>query len=278
MQKRKTSQIRTPKLAAPGFTRNTLLFIKKAGRQKRTDWLDRNREEYVAEVVEPLQAIARSLKKELAGEAVGYHFPQKGIGRLKRTASSAAEYGGPFRDYITYQARRPNPSRFEHNPGFFLLVYPEDGEGDEVLFAGGLYMPSSSQLKAIRQAIATNAAPFEKLFKSQAFASRFPKGFSDERKSKRPPRGFDPNHPKIEWLKNQGYFVWRSYRKKEYVSPHFGEILVKDARQILRLNTLLEQAISGRWVSEEKTKKTRKPAILSALDELKTPARREMDF
>jgi uncharacterized protein (TIGR02453 family) len=267
-----------PQTDRAGFTKKTLPFIVKASRQKRGDWLERNREEYLSEIVAPLQAIARHLKKELGRAAVGYHFPQRGIGRLKRSADSATRYGAAFRDYISYSARRPSASRFDHNPSIFLLVYPEDDAGDEVLLAGGLYLPSSRQLKSIRQAIAADAKPFERLFKSAAFSARFPGGFSDERKSKRPPRGFDPNHPKIEWLKHQGYFVWRSYKKSEYVSAKFGDLLVRDALQILRLNALLEQAIAGRWVSEEKPRE--KPArILEKLESIDAPiAPRPMDF
>lgn len=261
-----------------GFTPATLPFIKKASRQKRVDWLDRNRDEHVTNVVEPLTSIARFLKKELGAEAPGYHFPQRGLGRLKRSSDSAARYGSPFRDYISYSARRPSTSRFDHNPSIFLLVYPSDEDGDEVLLAGGLYMPSSRQLKSIRQAIAADAKPFDRLFRSATFASRFPGGFSDERKSKRSPRGFDPNHPRIEWLKHQGYFVWRSYKKREYLSPGFGALLAKDARQILRLNELLEQAIVGRWVTEKKTARPAPSPILERLDGLSPSAPRPMDF
>ena len=267
-----------PKKTPPCLTRETLPFITRASRQKRADWLERNREDYLRHVVEPLQAIARFMKSELGKDAAGYHFPQRGIGRLKRSSLSAVRYGTPLRDYISYSARRPSASRFDHNPSIFLLVYPADEEGDEVLLAGGLYMPSSRQLKSIRQAIATNHCPFEQLFRSSAFASSFREGFSDERKSTRVPRGFDANHPRIEWLKHQGYFVWRSYRKSEYTSARFGARLVKDARQILRLNALLDQAIEGRWVVEAKKPSRAKPALTELLGEIGITPRREMDF
>jgi uncharacterized protein (TIGR02453 family) len=262
----------------PSFSREALVFIEKAGRQKHAEWLERNRDAYLGLVVEPLQAIARHLKQELASIANGYHFPQRGLGRLKRSRNSAQRYGRPLRDYISYTARRPAKSRFDHNPSIFLFVYPADEEGDEVLLAGGLYMPSSRQLKSIRQAIEANPKPFERLFASSSFAASFPDGFSDERKSTRNPRGFDAKHPRIEWLKLQGYFVWRSYRKREYTSQAFGNLLVRDARQILRLNDLLEQAIAGRWVSEKKV--PRKPAsrLVEVLGELEPVTRHEMDF
>lgn len=66
----------------PRFSKATLEFIRKAGRQKKSDWLDRNREQYESVLLGPLQHLARHLKLELAPKANGYHFPQKGIGCL----------------------------------------------------------------------------------------------------------------------------------------------------------------------------------------------------
>ena len=150
------------------------------------------------------------------------------------------------------------------------MIDADDDEGDEVLLAGGLYMPSSRQLRAIRERIAENAEPFEILFRDKAFRAIFPDGFSDERMGSRPPRGFDPNHPRIDWLKRQGFFVWRSYKPKEYTSPKFAERVAKDAAQILRLNALLDGAIAGRWADAPVARKPRKSGdpVGSGLDRL----------
>lgn len=263
--------------ATPRFTSDTLSFIQKATRQKRPDWLDRNREDYEKHLLLPLQHFAQHLKKSLAPIAVGYHFPQRGLGRLKRSAHRAEEYGALFKDYVSYTARRPSESRFDHNPSLFFMIDPNDDEGDEVLVAGGLYHPSSRQLRAIREAIADDASAFDKLFATQAFAARFPGGFSDERKATRPPRGFDPNHPRIDWLKLQGFFVWRSYKKKEYTSKDFPDLVAKDMTQILKLNELLELALQGRLPKAAPAKKRQGPGLLTILDEIEAP-RRKMDF
>ncbi|MGZ3698154.1 MAG: DUF2461 family protein, partial [Bdellovibrionota bacterium] len=238
-----------PKLQPPKFTRQTLPFILKVSRQRHPTWLERNREEYEKALLLPLQNLARHLKSELAPVATGYHFPQKGIGRLKRPANRVGEYGGGlYKDWVSYSAARPRVSRFDHNPNLFLLLSPTDPK-DPVLVAGGLYMPSSRQLRSIREAIARDASAFERLFASKEFARCFPGGFSDEKSATRPPRGFDPDHPKMKWLKLQAFFVWKPYSKKEFTSAKFPELLARDCRQIVRLNELLDKAISGRWVT-----------------------------
>src|SRR5262249_948375 len=157
----------------------------------------------------------------LARVANGYHFPQKGIGRLKRSEMRAKEYGSYYRGYLTYSAARPRKSRFEHNPNLYFMIHPGDEDGDKVLVAGALYMPSSPQGRAPREAIAQDASAFEKLFKDCAFKKRFPGGFSPEKKSSRIPKGFDPSHPRMDWIQLQAFFVWHPYTMKEFTSPKF---------------------------------------------------------
>jgi uncharacterized protein (TIGR02453 family) len=266
----------TTRKNAPKFSNKTLQFILKAARQKKPEWLDRNRDEYEEVLLEPLQNMAKFLKAELSPLAPGYHFPQKGIGRIRRPAHRMAENGGKaYRDWLTYTAARPREMRFTHNPNLFFLIQPTDLE-DSVLVAGGLYMPTSQQTRAIREAIANNAAPFEQLFKSKAFANSFPEGFSDERCSSRIPKGFEPNHPKMKWIQLQAFFVWKSYSKKEFASPDFPKIVARDWRQILRLNELLDQAIQGRWIKTA-LQKPKRAELIDRLSEV-GEARPEMDF
>lgn len=253
--------------STPRFTAETLAFLKKASQQKRADWFDKNSDAFLTHVREPLQHLARELAKKLQPLAPGYRFPSQGLGRIKRSAIRAQEYGSLYKHYVSFTITTPTKSRFDHNPSLYFMVNSDDEEGDEVLLAGGLYMPSSRQLKAIRERIAENAEPFEKLFKSKPFATRFPGGFSLERTATRPPRGFPKDHPKMTWLKLQGYFVWRSYKKKEYTSADFPKLVAKDAEQILRLNELLHRAIApGRWEtpsSNALSKTSMKPRALA---------------
>jgi uncharacterized protein (TIGR02453 family) len=264
------------KSRTPCFSSQTVSFLEKARRQKRPDWLDKNRAEYEKLLLEPLRHLASHLKTELAAAATGYHFPQKGIGRIKRPAHRAKEYGSLYKTYVSYAASRPAESRFERNPSLFFMIDSEDAD-DTVLIAGGLYMPSSRQTRAIREAISENAAPFEKLFASKDFARSFRGGFSDERISSRVPRGFDANHPKIDWIRLQGFFVWRSYKMKEFTSPKFAESVARDCRQILRLNEVLDAAVERRLPKSVSSKLKKSTSSTDRLAEIEAP-RQEMDF
>ena len=264
--------MRKPTATPPHFSDATLKFLIKANRQRNPNWLDRNREEYEEVLQKPLTFLAKTLKTELASVTAGYHFPQKGLGRLKRPAHRVKENGGSlYKDWMSYSARRPSDSRFDHNPSLFFLINPDD-QDDPMLIAGGLYMPSSRQLRSIREAIADDASAFDSLFADKEFRKIFKGGFSRERTASRPPRGFDPQHPRLDWLKLQGYFVWRGYSKKEFSSPKFPLLVAKHCRQIVRLNELLEKALQGRLPKAA-------PALVDRFEILDTEApQRPMDF
>jgi uncharacterized protein (TIGR02453 family) len=258
------------------FSRETFQFLNRAHRQKSPSWLEKNREEYEAAILAPLKNLAARLKSEVGPLAPNYHFPQKGIGRLKRPSTRVGKGDPLYRNWLTYSASVPPSSRFERNPSLFFMINPEDEEGDEVLVAGGLYMPSSRQVRALREGIAADSSEFEKLFRSSAFKSRFPEGFSSERKSSRVPRGFDPNHPKMDWIRLQAFFVWRSYRKKEYFSPDFPDQVARDWKLILQLNRVLDRTLQRKPSPIQKPPKT-SGRLLERLDEIEAP-RRSLDF
>ncbi|MGK5083954.1 DUF2461 family protein [Bdellovibrionota bacterium FG-1] len=264
------------KTSVPCFSKKTLEFLTRASRQKNPTWLDKNREEYEETLLQPLQHLASTLKAALSSKAPGYHFPQKGIGRLKRPSNRVEKGGALYKNWLVYSASRPAESRFERNPSLVFVLEPSEGK-DSVLVAGGLYMPSSRQVRAIREAIAVDASAFEALFRSKAFSHCFPEGFSDERVSTRVPRGFDASHPHIDWIKLQAFFVWRSYSVREFSSPRFAKQMVIDCTQILRLNEFLDRAVAGRLHSGDRLAKDQPDPFLERLQEIKKP-RQQMDF
>lgn len=262
--------------SVPRFSKQSIAFLEKAGRQKKADWLERNQEEYEEVLLAPLQHLAQTVSQALMPLAPDYHFPKKGLGRLKRSAHRVLESGGKwFKNWISYSAARPRTSRFEHNPNLFFLINSEDDE-DPVLVAGGLYMPSSKQMRLIREAIAKDARPFDQLFKTAAFNKAFPGGFSLDKTSTRVPRGFDSDHPRMKWIKLQAFFVWRAYSKKEFSSKDFAALVTQDFKQVLKFNQLLEQILQGHWTVKVQAEDQAKP-LLNRLEEV-TRVPTEMDF
>jgi len=152
--------------------------------------------------------------------------------------------GAQFKDWVSYIATRPSKTRFEKNPLLFFGLLPNDPQWKGVVVvAGGLYMASSLQTRRVRQAIADNSEPFKNLFADKDFKKSFKSGFEPMVKAKKCPRGFDPDHPDIEWIKLKTFFACKTLTVKECSSRDLTDNLVRDFRQLLRLNEILQDAI-----------------------------------
>jgi uncharacterized protein (DUF2461 family) len=71
------------------FSRKSLDFIRKASRQKKHEWLEKNRAEYEDVLVEPTRALMAAVARELRREAPGYRFPTRSFARIRRSADRA---------------------------------------------------------------------------------------------------------------------------------------------------------------------------------------------
>jgi len=231
--------------ASAKFSDESLQFLKLAGEQTHADWLEDNDIQYQELIRAPLMQLAESVKNELATEARGYHFPTRALGRIKKPAHKIERNGAHYKDWVSYIVTRPSVSRFEKNPLLFFGLLPNDENWKGVVVAGGLYMASSTQTRRVRQAIADDAEPFKKLFADKAFKKSFKSGFDPMAIAKNCPRGFDPDHPDLDWIKLKTFFVCKTVTMKEFSSQDLAKNLASDFRQLLRLNELLDNAIEA---------------------------------
>ncbi len=225
----------------PRFSQKTLDFLVKAGRQKKPDWLQKNADDYENHVRAPFIELAQKIKSALQSSVPDYHFPSKGLARLKRPDFKVAGGQTQFKDWLSLIATRPSKSRFESNPHLFFGLFPN--EESKILIAGGLWQPTSKQTRLIREAIHQDAELFHELFKDTLFRARFKKGFEMEHTASRVPRGFPVDHEDIAWIKLNRFVVLKEISIKDFSSPKLSESVIKDFKQALRLNQLLERAL-----------------------------------
>lgn len=218
------------------FSSKTLDFLALAQKQKNVLWLEKNKAKYEELVLQPMKALATTVTTVLEMEFSAYKFKKRNIGNIKRP-SNRIEDKGPFKDFLTLNADRDSGSRFEDLPSLYFMISPR---ANEIFSAGGLYMANASQVKRIRQWIDACPQQMMDLFKDKDFAPLF-KDFGDEHKLKTKPRDYPLDHPHIDWLKLTAYYVWRPIPKKELYSNEFANILIRDWRQAMRLNNLLDE-------------------------------------
>jgi uncharacterized protein (TIGR02453 family) len=242
------------------FSQKSLDFIRKAIRQKKPEWLEKNREEYEDVLVEPTRELVTEVSRQVRAVAPAYRFPTRAFARIKRSADRAKAQG-LYKEWIGWGGSRDSGSLFEDLPGLYFHMSPE-----EVFSAGGLYMPISKQTKQIRAWIAEDASALDRLFEDRKFGKLFKK-LGGERKLKTFPRGYDPDHPRIEWLKLTGFYVWRPISKKVFFSAKFADVLSEDFRQVLRLNAVLDSYLAS-WPGAQAGLRRG----LAHLDDIQAPA------
>ena len=156
------------------------------------------REEFLQVVTELIAAISK-FDKQVAG-----CNPKKAMFRINRDirfSNDKSPYKTRFSAGITPKdLRRPSAGG---GPTYYFHI-----EGNGKLGMGaGEYLPPPHRLKAIRAAVANDATGFAKMLKNKQLRATFG-DLSDEDSLQRPPKGFDPDHVHIEYLKRKSFFVW----------------------------------------------------------------------
>lgn len=104
--------------------------------------------------------------------------------------------------------------------GYHLSIQP----GDHSIVAGGLYMPSATQLTGFRNALLDDAAEFRKIISAKRFISAFG-GIAGE-SLKTAPKGVPKDHPDIDLLRLKQVYVSSSLSDGAVAATDFpGEVV-----------------------------------------------------
>lgn len=156
-----------------------------------------------AEFVDVMTQLIRELGK--FDRAVAACDPKKAIFRFQRDTRFANDKT-PYKNHFSAGIAPGNKRRPREGAGPTYYFHIE--ANGTLLFGAGEYMPPSDRVKAIRAHVVNDATGFAKMLKNKQLRATYGDLRQDEGKLQRPPKGFDPNHPLIEYLKLKSYFVW----------------------------------------------------------------------
>jgi uncharacterized protein (TIGR02453 family) len=123
--------------------------------------------------------------------------------------------------------------------GHYLHVEPGN-----CFLAGGVYCPTSENLKVMRSEIYFNFAGFEEIVKSKEFVSLFGEVKGD--KLKKPPVGFPKNFIGIDYLKFKDYTLMHHISDEEFYAPDFLEKAVVVFEAMNPFNQFLNQGMANK--------------------------------
>ena len=185
--------------------RDLTQFLTELGENNNRPWFIMNkprydilREEFLAVVTELIGELGKFDRQVVACN------PKKALFRINRDirfANDKRPYKTRFSAGITPKdLRRPSAGG---GPTYYFHIDPDGA----MLIGAGEYLPPAPRLKAVREAVVNDAPGFAKLIKNKQLRATFG-DLQPEDKLMRPPKGFDPDHPHIEYLKLKSFFVW----------------------------------------------------------------------
>lgn len=110
--------------------------------------------------------------------------------------------------------------------GFFLSISPT-----ESFVAGGFWNPNKDDLKYIRDGIAEDIVPLKNSIESEAFVARFDKLIGE--KVKTSPRGYNKNHPHIDYLRYKQFLMKHTYPLSQVLDKAFTDEVTQDFKTML---------------------------------------------
>jgi uncharacterized protein (TIGR02453 family) len=214
------------KTSFPGFSEEALKFFVQLKRHNNRIWFLKQRETYAREVKEPMVSLVLAINAELrrlSPELVTE--PRRAIYRIYRDVRFSADKS----PYKTHTAALFAPRGFgKHaSAGLYFHFAP-----DELLIAGGVYMPGPKELLAIRNHIAANPAPLRRILASRPVASL---GGLQGDQLMRVPKGFAPDHSAADLLRYKQFLVWVKHPPETALGEALLPLLVQTFQALLPL-------------------------------------------
>jgi uncharacterized protein (TIGR02453 family) len=219
------------------FTRDLFQFLQDLKGNNNRDWFQRNKDRYETSARDPVLRLIVDIGpriKKLSPYFVADASPTGGsMMRIYRDIRFSKDKS-PYKTAIGVH--------FEHakgkegaTPAFYLHLEPDNSS-----IGAGIWRPEPRALNRIRDAIAQGPKKWESATSGREFRSTCSMAGES---LKRPPRGYDPNHPFIEDIKRRDFATSLALRDDQVCSPDVMEILLETLRVTAPFTKFLTQAV-----------------------------------
>ncbi len=217
------------------FTPELFKFLRDLKKNNTRDWFTKNKPRYEEHVKAPLLRFITDLAPRL--ERISPHFicDPKPVGgsmfRIYRDTRFSKDKS-PYKTAATAHFRHDTASDV-HCPGFYLHLEPK-----QVFIGAGIWHPDGPTLQLIRQRLVEDPAGWKRAINAKAFKEG--RLALEGESLKRPPRGFDPEHPLVEDLKRKDFIAVARLEEADALSPDFLTTFVavcRDAKPLVKCLT-----------------------------------------
>jgi uncharacterized protein (TIGR02453 family) len=173
-------------------------FLNELRTNNNREWFETNRERYETEMLEPALEFIEAFAPHLRRISPNFVASTRRVGgsmfRIHRDIRFSKDKS-PYKTHLGI--RFPHNDKEVHGPGFYLHVEPR-----ESFVAAGIWHPDSTTLTKIRDAIVDDPSRW----KRAAHGKRFTDAYQLSGDTlKRPPTGYDRDHPLVDDLKRKDF-------------------------------------------------------------------------
>lgn len=217
----------------PGLFR----FLRDLKANNRREWFLENKDRYEVEVRRPMLRFISDLAPRLARISRQFVADPRPVGgslfRIHRDTRFSKDKT-PYKTSVAAHFHHRASGKDVHAPGFYLHIEP-----GRCLAGAGIWQPEAEALKRIRDAIVARPAEW------RAAAPR--SGPLEGHSLKRPPGGYDPQHPLIEDVKRKDFITTISLTEAQVCSPRFLADYVRACEAMSPLVRFLTRALGLVW-------------------------------
>lgn len=205
------------------------------------EWFQANKKRYEADVRDPMLRFIADVGPHLA--TISQQFiadPRPRGGSLFRIYRDVrfAKDKSPYKTNVGAHFRHA-VGRDVHAPGFYLHLEP-----GQVFVAGGVWHPSGRALTQIRDAIVEHPRAWQQATASTAFCAIA--SLSGDA-LKRPPKGYEPDHPLIEDIKRKDFIAQADFTEEQACAPDFIDVFTQTCQAFAPMTQFLTAALELPW-------------------------------
>jgi uncharacterized protein (TIGR02453 family) len=224
------------------FTAQTLAFLRALKRHNDREWFRERKSQYDERVRGPMIELIARLAQDLPRFAPDLVAdPKVCLYRIYRDTRFSADKT-PLKTNVAAHFPARGFPRGE-GAGLYLEVAP-----GWVWIGGGLYMPSNTDLHAIRERIAESHPRLHRIVTSRAFRGAVG-GLAGEQLT-RVPRGFLKDHPAAGYLRFKQFLAFREFEPAFATSPRFYPELLAIFKAVTPLVDFLNAPLRERRAME----------------------------
>ena len=215
----------------------TFRFLRELAEHNERAWFEANKQRYLDDVRDPLLRFVAAVGPRLAKLSRSIVADPRPVGgslfRIHRDVRFSKDKS-PYKTHAAMSFRHAD-GKEKPAPGFYLHLGPGD-----VFAGGGLWHAPSEAVKQVRDAIVGEPEAWKKVLRTCAIEA-------SEDTLKRPPRGYDPEHPFVLDLKRQSFTTGARFTQAEACADDFPERFASACRQGAPLMQFLARALGVRW-------------------------------